>query len=527
MNSPLQVDVIDDYSEFNSLRSQWDAIYELDDEARFFLSWAWISLIFQRYPEGTRVLAVRKADAERGTGYVAFFPIRFRTRLDKKRGCFTTEVRMAGSYFWSDYMGFICHPDFEEVAITKLSQSLLDFSWSCLALKNVYISERRLNHLLAPFKTPEFSIEDRPRRTREENYNLLVCPSVDLPGDYESYLQEKVSSKMRQKLRRYMRKVESSDELHIRVSNEETFSHNIDLLVEMWRRKWAYQKGEDVNRLVSKYRQILNSAYNAGLLYLPVLWRGDEAVGALASFIDNQKKCLLFFVTGRDETVNDPSPGMLLHAYSIRWAIEHGLRTYDFLRGDERYKYSFGTVDRQLKFINVRTASKRNPDDKLDPHCIDKVINTCIKYQRQGKTAKAELGYEQILRSDPGNSVALRQCGKLLYRQKRYNRASQLYKNLVMQQPKRAENWFFLGKALLALNSLVEAESALRKALALRKNPSASNYYYLGRVLEALGRNESALIQYQLAVELPPRSHSAKSNAQRAREKLKQNSAKS
>jgi CelD/BcsL family acetyltransferase involved in cellulose biosynthesis len=39
------------------------------------------------------------------------------------------------------------------------------------------------------------------------------------------------------------------------------------------------------------------------------------------------------------------SPGRVLHALSMQWAIDRGLPVYDFMRGSEPYKYEFDAVD--------------------------------------------------------------------------------------------------------------------------------------------------------------------------------------
>ena len=51
---------------------------------------------------------------------------------------------------------------------------------------------------------------------------------------------------------------------------------------------------------------------------------------------------------------------MILHAYSIRHAIAHGFVEYDFLRGNEPYKYSFGCKERKIYSIVLETRSGRN-----------------------------------------------------------------------------------------------------------------------------------------------------------------------
>jgi hypothetical protein len=66
---------------------------------------------------------------------------------------------------------------------------------------------------------------------------------------------------------------------------------------------------------------------------------------------------LLFYIGSRDETFDDLPPGFVLHAYSIRHAIENGFTTYDFLCGNEPYKYSFGAQDHHTRCIVLSTRS--------------------------------------------------------------------------------------------------------------------------------------------------------------------------
>ncbi|MFX8797557.1 GNAT family N-acetyltransferase, partial [Acinetobacter baumannii] len=85
-------------------------------------------------------------------------------------------------------------------------------------------------------------------------------------------------------------------------------------------------------------------------MYLPTLWKEDRPLAALATLIDRRKHAFLFYMTGRDETFDGPPPGVILHAHSIRHAIAGGFTEYDFLRGNESYKYSFGVKERRIRY---------------------------------------------------------------------------------------------------------------------------------------------------------------------------------
>jgi CelD/BcsL family acetyltransferase involved in cellulose biosynthesis len=48
------------------------------------------------------------------------------------------------------------------------------------------------------------------------------------------------------------------------------------------------------------------------------------------------------------------SPGWVLLGYLLQWANEHKRERFDFMRGDEDYKYRFGGVDRYIMRATVR-----------------------------------------------------------------------------------------------------------------------------------------------------------------------------
>jgi len=60
----------------------------------------------------------------------------------------------------------------------------------------------------------------------------------------------------------------------------------------------------------------------------------------------------------------------LRHAHSIRYAIENGFTEYDFLRGNETYKYSFGVKERSIRHIVIGTKNGRNIGGRLNSRTV-------------------------------------------------------------------------------------------------------------------------------------------------------------
>jgi len=62
----------------------------------------------------------------------------------------------------------------------------------------------------------------------------------------------------------------------------------------------------------------------------------------------------MFYNAGTNPDAYDLSPGVVLIALFMRRAIEMGKRRFDFLRGDEPYKYHWGAIDEPIQRLLVR-----------------------------------------------------------------------------------------------------------------------------------------------------------------------------
>ncbi|MCB1911844.1 MAG: GNAT family N-acetyltransferase [Rhodocyclaceae bacterium] len=428
----MQLDIIDSFAAFEALEANWKAVYAADPEAHYFLSWGWMRQLFSDEGNNWCVLAARHSTDD--SDHVAFFPLLRRVRFSKSRQRFCSEIQMAGSISWADYTGFICHPD-HETAAAAFGAHLRSMGWRRLTLKNFRAPAKRLASFISALEGPDLHHDERQRIVKTDNTNLLVCPYVSLPEDFDRYLQDRISANTRQKIRRFLRKIDQSDELRFTEADSRTFERDIEILVAFWRSKWARRKGDRVDELASKYRSILHQARADDALFLPVLWRGSEPLGALASFVDREKKTLMFFVAGRDESCNDPPPGLVLHAHSIRWAIANGLHTYDLLRGDEHYKYSFGATDRHIKYIIVSTLDPAREQDPSDSRSIAAMVRQSARYHEAGRTDEAESGYRQVLALVPDHPAALRHLGRLLVQTDRYAEAEPVFERLASASP--------------------------------------------------------------------------------------------
>ena len=389
----FQVDLIETWESFVELKQTWEAVYEQDGQSGYFLSWAWLAEVFKANPNRWRVLAVKSN--EDSSDYVCFFPQRTKVRWSVSQQKFKSELEAGGKLSWAQYTGFVCLPSWEERAIAALASALEKLPWAGLSIKNIP-RDRRLDLFLAGFATDDYIISHHEYLINSGTVDSLICPYVPLPKDYESYLQLRVSSNTRQKMRRFWRQFETAEDLRITDTTAETFDRDITILLNMWFKTWSPSRGKSsAEDAIEKYIEILEQSHSLGAVNIPILWRGDQPLGALGNIVDRHKRHLYFIVAGRDESVVDPNVGLLLHTHNIQWAINNGIETYDFCHGNEPYKYSLGATDQRLANISIIRSSKSGMGH-FDPAHIGKAMKEAIELLDSDHLRDAKNAFRQI-----------------------------------------------------------------------------------------------------------------------------------
>jgi CelD/BcsL family acetyltransferase involved in cellulose biosynthesis len=458
----VHIEVVNESNGFYALRDQWDAVYDADRDAHFFLSWQWMADWLQVCSTAWFVLVARQDEAD--GPYVAFLPMRMRTAFDATRG-FYNELHFAGDAF-SDYTGILAAPGFEAEAMAAFAAYLRrQRHWATLTMHNLTMSEPRRRLFLAGFDGARF--EQTPIQYLDDGTDHGICPCVALPGDWEDYL-DSLSANNRQKIRRLLRRLESSEHCRITPADAGTFDRDIKTLLDFWRIKWGPSKGQHTEEIIRRNYEMLTRCAANGTLFLPVFWHDDRPIAALAILTDDRKRSQLFLITGRDETYDEMPAGYLLHAYSIRRAIGLGYTAYDFLRGNEPYKYLFGPQERRLRAVCVTTRTKCNLGDKLDPQGLPAMLEMAQEFVSKGETAKADMGYRQILQLAPDHGLALLRFGHLLAGQGAHAEAKDMLVRCTEVEPEAENAWLLLARSLSFLGEDQAALAACRQALRIR-----------------------------------------------------------
>jgi CelD/BcsL family acetyltransferase involved in cellulose biosynthesis len=181
---------------------------------------------------------------------------------------------------------------------------------------------------------------------------LQHCPYIPLPEDWEKYLCG-IDKKQRHEIRRKMRRAEEYY-LPVRwyiVQDGDSLDENMDDFLDL-----MACDPDKVKFLTPSMRSqlhlIAQAAHKAGWLQLSFMEvNGEKAAGYLNfDYLDH----IWVYNSGLDFRFSELSPGWVLLGHLLEWANEHQRKFFDFMRGDEQYKYRFGAIDRRVMRLTVR-----------------------------------------------------------------------------------------------------------------------------------------------------------------------------
>jgi len=240
----------------------------------------------------------------------------------------------------SDFLDFIVHPADHAEFVPGLIEFLLKEdlpTWEVLDLYNILGDSPSLNIL---------ETEARQRDWGYQQVELQPSPYVPLPDDFETYLAG-IDKKQRHEIRRKLRNLEQSlteSALYI-TEDPALLIADVDAFINMM--------AQDPNKkafLTPLMREHLHHtariAFEKGWLQLAFLTLDGQKAAVNMSFNFNQR--IWLYNSGWEWDYRDYSPGWVLLAYLIQWATENGINEFDFMRGDEAYKYKFGGIDRHI-----------------------------------------------------------------------------------------------------------------------------------------------------------------------------------
>jgi CelD/BcsL family acetyltransferase involved in cellulose biosynthesis len=302
----------------------------------YLANW-WKTLGGGEWPQGELVVITARDDRQALVGIAPLF------LTDNREG--ERALMFVGSIEISDYLDVITRPEH----LAQFMEELLEFvsgpempEFKLLDLYNLLDSSPTLAAL-------QQAAEKRGWRFTQEP--LQHCPYIQLPGDWEAYLSG-IDKKQRHEVRRKMRRAEAYEQpvrwyiVENGADVEAEFDGFLDLMA---------QDPEKANFLTPVMRQQMKASAQAaaqgGWLQLSFLEVAGKKVAGYFNFdYENQ---IWVYNSGLDFGYRELSPGWVLLGYLLQWANENKRQVFDFMRGDEDYKYKFGAIDRRVVRVKL------------------------------------------------------------------------------------------------------------------------------------------------------------------------------
>lgn len=245
---------------------------------------------------------------------------------------------LIGSVEISDFLDLIAAPE----NLAPFAEALLDHltgpeapAWDSLELDNLLEDSPSLSAL-------QTAVEKHGLNFSQER--LQPSPLITLPGDFDVYL-ESLDSRYRRELVRKMRNILRYfiPTQVIRVNEDDDLDAEMEAFFEMMREepeKDAFLQGTMMDQL----KAVARAAADNGWLDLRFLIVGREKAAGYCNFVYNNR--VWVYNSCMASKFANLSPGIALMGTLLQDAIEQGSEAFDFMRGDEEYKYHLGGTDR-------------------------------------------------------------------------------------------------------------------------------------------------------------------------------------
>jgi CelD/BcsL family acetyltransferase involved in cellulose biosynthesis len=176
------------------------------------------------------------------------------------------------------------------------------------------------------------------------------CPMLPLPASVDQWMG-RLQPHFRKELRRKIRKVVQKGGGRLEICEPDCAAEGVEQLIALMQHRG--QKALDVQRTLGPILRVAGpELIRDGRLRLSTLVIENRPAACILE--SPTPRGPMLYNSGFDTTMKAWSPGLVAVALSIGRSIEQGERQYDFLRGQEPYKYELGAEDRALLRLTLR-----------------------------------------------------------------------------------------------------------------------------------------------------------------------------
>ena len=340
----MRVEVLTDAAAFEALAPEWTRLLAQSTTDTPFLTPEWQAASWQALGVGAlRLVTVRDFDG----ALLGVAPL----HLDAPPGS-PRILSFTGGVEVSDYLDFVVRRGAEDAVYAALGEALTQMAaeWDRLSLPNIPHDSPTTSRLAAFARAQGWRVDEAVED---------VCPVIALPATWEAYL-ESLGKHQRHEVRRKLRRMDTEANYSVqRVTDEAGLSAALEQFFVLHRLSHTDKARFMDERMADFFRVITAAMSRAGRVELNLLYIDGDAAAAMYNLRYGNR--LLVYNSGYNPTLRPSlSSGIVLLALCIQSAIERGVTVFDFLQGNEEYKYRFGAVDNPVLRLDIWQRESSN-----------------------------------------------------------------------------------------------------------------------------------------------------------------------
>lgn len=319
----VPVEVRDD-NDFDLLAPDWDSLLGKSFDNRLFLTSLWHRIWRDHFGSSEAFLVTSRGEDGELTGLLPL-------HIDEQDG--KRILTLSGDWNVMDYMdGLALKVQAREILRSLWDSALRELPWDEVALRHVPSGSPLLD-----------ALEDAASDMHFEAGQDEVCPVALLCGSWDGYLQM-LSKKQRHEIRRKLRRAQEGAEwTWRRVETAADLDRDLPVFFSLHEASAREKQRFMTPAMRAFFRSLAEAMLERGYLRLNIFNREGQDIAATMSFLYRDR--YLLYNSGYDPSQSAHSPGIAAVALSMQDAIEEKAGAFDFLSGDEPYKYQFGATN--------------------------------------------------------------------------------------------------------------------------------------------------------------------------------------
>ena len=340
----MQIQAIRSCSEFLAMREDWQRMMERAPAANIFLTHDWLTTWWRHYGNGSGLYILAAYEAKELIGLA---PLMIQER---RLAGFPVLRRVAfiGTGV-SDRLDILLAKGHERAILAAMFSHLLRQRWDIVDLQEIP------EHSITAKILPELAeAAETPTEVRVQS----ICPSIQLPRDPGVYFAG-LSHKLRKNLSYYERRLRKEHTVSVDfLNNGQRHAGDLQAFFRLYRKRFSDDPAarELVGDKFASLRQdVATRLATPGSFQLALLRVDGHEVAGEFSFL--YRGTFYAYNSCHDPAWEQENVGSILRGQVISRAIMTGCQEYDFLRGEEPYKYRWGATARRQIRIRIMPQS--------------------------------------------------------------------------------------------------------------------------------------------------------------------------